>query len=237
MAPENLRLLAVLLAIPLFGTSCSAPIDTSSRVSNGPANVEVAPASGPAISSVKSPSASEPQEQRPQSVAEQRTEALLAHWLANARKLRASGELEAARLELLQAKEIAPRNQTVAAELAAVIAEIGVPAGRIWEGGIRQPAIAEQRARAVVQFHLKSAQQRMTDKDYAGAIDELRKAELEIKLKNDIDWGDLPAQVQVALKKAEGLNDAQAPESNMPCVSGLRTPSRDMDPRLCVADR
>lgn len=196
MTFKHLRLLAVSVTVVLFGTSCStavdtSSIDTSSNLSNGLA---------------KEPS--------PQVRAERRR-ALVVHWLANARKLRAQGELQAAYLELLKAKDMAPRNQLVAADLATLKAEIGIPAGVMsdFDGSpMRLTSIAAVRARATVQHQLQIAQQRMSDKDYAGAVDELRRAALGIKIKNDIDWGEQSAQVQDALARAQRLHDAQEQE-------------------------
>lgn len=196
MTFKHLRLVAASVTVVLFGTSCStavdtSSIDTSSNVSNGLA---------------KEPS--------PQVSAERRR-ALVVHWLANARKLRAQGELQAARLELLKAKDMAPRNQLVAADLATLKAEIGIPDGvtSVNDGALmRLTSIAAVRARATVQHQLQIAQQRMSDKDYAGAVDELRRAALGIKIKNDIDWGEQSAQVQDALARAQHLHDAQEQE-------------------------
>ncbi|MGK0156579.1 MAG: hypothetical protein ACI9SE_003548 [Neolewinella sp.] len=196
MTFKHLRLVAASVTVVLFGTSCStavdtSSIDTSSNVSNGLA---------------KEPS--------PQ-VSVERRRALVVHWLANARKLRAQGELQAARLELLKAKDMAPRNQLVAADLATLKAEIGIPDGvtSVNDGALmRLTSIAAVRARATVQHQLQIAQQRMSDKDYAGAVDELRRAALGIKIKNDIDWGEQSAQVQDALARAQHLHDAQEQE-------------------------
>jgi hypothetical protein len=196
MTFKHLRLVAASVTVVLFGTSCStavdtSSIDTSSNVSNGLA---------------KEPS--------PQ-VSVERRRALVVHWLANARKLRAQGELQAARLELLKAKDMAPRNQLVAADLATLKAEIGIPAGVTsdFDGSpMRLTSIAAVRARATVQHQLQIAQQRMSDKDYAGAVDELRRAALGIKIKDDIDWGEQSAQVQDALARAQHLHDAQEQE-------------------------
>lgn len=158
----------------------------------------------------------DPQGQGPQTVAQQRAAALVEHWLDNARRLRTRGELQAAKLELLKAKDLAPRNETVAAQLAAVQAELGEPAGVVKDYSdevMRLQAIAEERARATVTTQLQTAQQRMSDKDYAGAIEELRRAALGIEIKRDVDWADLPAQVQSARDEAERLYDAQTRES------------------------
>lgn len=158
----------------------------------------------------------DPQGQGQQTVAQQRAAALVEHWLDNARRLRTRGELQAAKLELLKAKNLAPRNDTVASELAAVMAELGEPAGVVKDYAdevMRLQTIAEQRARATIESQLQKAQERMSDKDYAGAIEELRRAALGIEIKTDVDWQDLPEQVQNARDEAERLYDAQQRES------------------------
>ena len=215
MAFEHPRLLAASLTIALIGTSCSTPNDPSPEGSqDATTSSEASPISGSPMaggSSIK---------QDPQggqgSVADQRSKALVEHWLENARKLRTRGELQAAKLELLKAKGLAPRNDTVRAQLSAVQAELGEPVGveaDFNDEVMRLQQISEQRARATVQHQLQTAQQRMADKDYAGAIEELRRAGLGIEIKNDLDWQGLPAQVQTARDEAERLYDAQQRES------------------------
>lgn len=217
MALEHPRLLAASLTLALIGTSCSTPND-SPEGSNGPANGAPAPVGGSPMAGSNSTnnSGSAQNPQGPQTVAEQRAQALVENWLDNARKLRTRGELQAAKLELLKAKDLAPRNETVAAQLAAVQAELGEPAGITKDYAdevMRLQRIAEERARATVQSQVQNAQQRMSDKDYAGAIEELRRAALGIQIKKDIDWANLPAQVQGAREEAERLYDAQQRES------------------------
>lgn len=132
--------------------------------------------------------------------------------------------MAAARFELLKAKDMAPRNQIVAVELAEIGAEIGWPAGVTHDYSEVQWRLTRntgERARATVHHRLQVAQQRMSDKDYAGAVDELRLAALGIKIKNDIDWGELSAQVQDALDQAQHAYDAQIRERK---TSEARTP-------------
>ena len=215
MALEHPHLLAVSLAVALIGTACSAPIEASGKVSEDLVNGEDVGAGRSPIRAEEPVNQPTPlvqeQLQKPQTVAEQRATALAEHWLGNARKLHASGDLQAAKLELLKANEVAPNNQAVATELAALQAALGEPVGfkPVPERTTRMPAIAEQRARAIVQWELESAQTCMAGKDYTGAIDRLRGAALQIKAKNDIDWGDLPAQVKAATEKAERRRDGQ----------------------------
>ena len=220
MAFEHPRLLAASLTVALIGASCSIPNDPSDEASNGTANGATASGAnapdGTPMTGGTSSNPQDPQGQGPQTVAQQRAAALVEHWLDNARRLRTRGELQAAKLELLKAKDLAPRNETVAAQLAAVQAELGEPAGVVKDYSdevMRLQAIAEERARATVTTQLQTAQQRMSDKDYAGAIEELRRAALGIEIKRDVDWADLPAQVQSARDEAERLYDAQTRES------------------------
>lgn len=218
MALEHPRLLAASLTAALIGTSCSTPTDPSCFPDgpNGSTQDSEAsqsggtPMTGGAASSNQDPQAAQG------TVADQRRAALVEHWLENARKLRTRGELQAAQLELLKAKDIAPRNENVRAQLSAVQAELGLPAGVQKDFGdevMRLQRISEERARATVQKQLQTAQQHMSDKNFAGAIDELRRAALGIEIKNDIDWMGLPAQVESAKDEAERLYDNQERES------------------------
>jgi tetratricopeptide (TPR) repeat protein len=221
MVAEYPRWQAVLLMVALIGTSCKGttemPGEGTKRLANGGSGPTVAAemaASKPVGEqplAVAKPAAEQPLEQSPsvqapQTVAEQRRDALVGYWLENARKLRVNGKLEDARSELMKAREMAPNDAGVAAELAAVRAELG-PAGADLMSGI-----AKQRAVAHVQFQLQTAEQLMAQKNYAGAIEALRRAELAIEMAHEADWGDLPAQVKAARAKAERLKDAGAPE-------------------------
>jgi len=217
MALEHPRLLAASLTAALIGTSCSIPTDPSCPP-EGPngstSNSDASPVGGSPMTGGASSSNQDPQGQG--TVADQRRVALVEHWLENARKLRTRGELEAAQLELLKAKDMAPRNENVRAQLSAVQAELGLPTGVQKDFGdevMRLQRISEERARATVQNQLQTAQQHMSDKNYAGAIDELRRAALGIEIKNDIDWMGLPAKVQTAKDEAERLYDNQERES------------------------
>ena len=162
------------------------------------------------------PSLQDPQGQGQGTVADQRNAALVEYWLDHARKLRSRGELQAAKLELLKAKELAPRNDDVRRQLSAVQAALGEPVGQIKsyiDEVNRLQQIREDQARASVQNQLSMAQQRVASKDYAGAIDQLRQAGLAIEVTGDIDWMGLDAQVKSATDEAEGLYDEQNRQS------------------------
>jgi len=221
MALEHPRLLASSLTVAFLAASCSLPTDGS----NEPGIQPISAASGASDGGVALTDELLATEQDPQGqqaaqgqgkVAEQRKAVLVANWLDNARKLRMQGELQAAKLELLKAKDMAPANERVRSELAAVQAELGEPIGVLTTYGdevVRLQKIAEERARSTVQTQLQSARQHMADKDFAGAIEELRRAALAIEIKNDVDWMGLPAQVDAAKAEAERLYDEQQRES------------------------
>ncbi len=226
MALEHPRLLAASLTVAFLASACSFPTDSSDEPS---LSTPLATAAGSSTSGTPSfggtPSsgsaAQDPQGQGQGgqgqgTVADQRKKVLVANWLDNARKLRMRGELQAAKLELLKAKDLSPTNEQVRSELAAVQAELGEPVGVITTYGdevMRLQKISEERARATVQSQLQTAQQQMADKDFAGAIEELRRAQLAIEIKGDVDWMGLPAQVDDAKAAAERLYDEQQRES------------------------
>ena len=227
MALEHPRLLAASLTVAFLAASCSLPTDGSTEPGARPiSEASGASAGGVAMTDERANDAiptdhdsqvQDPQGQDPQGkVAKQRKAVLVANWLDNARKLRMQGELQAAKLELLKAKDMAPENERVRSELAAVQAELGEPVGVLTTYGdevMRLQKIAEERARSSVQTQLQSAQQHMADKDFAGAIEELRRAALAIEVKSDVDWMGLPAKVEAAKAEAERLYDEQQRES------------------------
>lgn len=212
MAFEHPRLLAASLSAALLSTACSTPGDTQPG-ETGSANPSEQPQTEPHVSE-SAPSGANPQD--PQGledrVRSEYTAALVAKYLENAEKLRANGKLEAARRELINAYELNPGNEQVRTQLTAVQAELGEPAGRITkysEEALRLRQIAEERARSSVTMQLQRAQELVDAKDYAGASEELRVAALQIELKDDMDWKDLPAQVKKARAEAESLYDQQ----------------------------
>ncbi|MBL8727805.1 MAG: hypothetical protein JNM25_05205 [Planctomycetes bacterium] len=171
-------------------------------------------------------------------VSDERRRALVAHYLETAKGLRANNQLEAAKSELLKAKELAPGNEDVRLLLASVQAELGEPAGRIVsyaDEQMRLRTIGEERARASVSMQLQSAREKMASKNYAGALEELRLASLAIQLKDDFDWGDLTDQVQATHAEAERLYDEQQRESqarvNADLAERLRRENAEMEAR------
>ncbi|MFY9344504.1 MAG: hypothetical protein WAT39_18570 [Planctomycetota bacterium] len=203
MALENSRLLAASLTAALIGASCSTP-DEAPR----------SPA--PADPGANTPPPQDPQGTLEDRVSTERRQALVATCLRNAQSLRANGDLTAAKMELLRAKDLAPGNEDVRTLLASVQAELGEPAGTIttWtDEQMRLRQIGEDRARTTVQSQLQQAQQMMAERNHAGAIEQLRIAALTIELKSDMDWQGLGKQVADAKAAAEQAYDQQQRES------------------------
>ncbi|MCC7397169.1 MAG: hypothetical protein IT455_08905 [Planctomycetes bacterium] len=201
MAFEHPRLLAASLTAAILGTACSTPNGATPN-DGTPANADKATTAGTTT----------PQEpQGPLSIEEQRRHALVQSYLEVAQSLRANGQLQAAKLELLKAKDLAPGNAGVLTLLASVQAELGEPVGTINDYATEQmrlQQIGEERARAEVRTQLQTARQNMADKNFAGAIEELRRAALNIEVK-EMDWMDLPQQVHTAKAEAEAGYDEQ----------------------------
>lgn len=204
MALEHPRLLAASLIGLFLAASCSTPHEST------PAST---PTTAPHAASTPT---QEPQGQQPERVSDERRHALVAKYLSNAQGLRSNGNLEAAKRELLKAKELAPANEEVLTLLRSVQAELGEPPGRVStyaEEQLRLRTIGEERALANVQAQLQKAQQAMADKNYAGAVEELKVAKLAIDANKDMDWKDLPAQVAKTTTDAEKLYDEQRQQS------------------------
>jgi type II secretory pathway component GspD/PulD (secretin) len=209
MALEHSRLLAASLTAAVLGTSCSTPPDSTNPTPN--------PAAGQASGGAADPT---PGQQDPQGledkVSQQRRQALVENYLRTAQSLRSNGDLTAAKMELLKAKELSPANDEVRTLLASVQAELGEPIGTITtyaQGQEQLRQIGEERARTSVRTQLQKAEQQKTERNYAGAIEELRIAALAIELKTDLDWADLPQQVKAAQADAERLYDEQQRQS------------------------
>ncbi|MFM1874038.1 MAG: hypothetical protein RL398_3460, partial [Planctomycetota bacterium] len=142
----------------------------------------------------------------------ERRAALVQSYVATAQSLRSKGELQAAKMELLKAKDLNPNDDQVRSLLASVQAELGEPAGLVTtygEEAARLRDIGEQRARANVEMQLQKAEAAMSDRNYAGAIEDLRLAALTIELKDQVDWKDLPGKVDSAKAAAEKAYDEQ----------------------------
>src|SRR5262245_6850437 len=102
MALEHPRLLAASLIGLFLATSCSTPKESTT------------PASTPTTAPKAGAPTQEPQGQQPQErVSDERRHALVAKYLSNAQGLRSNGNLEAAKRELLKAKELSPTNEEV----------------------------------------------------------------------------------------------------------------------------
>lgn len=190
MALEHSRLLAASLTAAVLGASCS----TSGESSTPSANQDPTGAQPPVAQS----ETQDPQNLEAQ-ITRERTKALVENYLQAAQSLRRNGDLEAAKRELLKAKEYAPANPEVLSLLSAVQAELGEPIGTqvSWsEEQLRLRTIGEERARSDVQSAMQRAKDHIEAKRYPLAIEDLRVAALVIEAKNDMNWGDLPAQVQ-----------------------------------------
>jgi hypothetical protein len=211
MALENSRLLAASLTAAVFGASCSTPTEAAPApvpTNNDPAATSTSPTSPPSAST-QDPQGPQTPEQR---LRAERERALIDTYLRNARDLRRNGDVQAARLEVLRAKEIAPANPEVLGLLASIQAELGEPAGLVTSLAQEQQrlqSIGEERARADVSGKLQSAQQMMAERNFAGAIEQLRVAQLTIDVRREMDWGNLSQQVQSTRTEAERLYDEQ----------------------------
>jgi len=210
MALENSRLLAASLTAAVLGAACSTPTEAT------PAPQPQQPAGGIAAETP----AAKPQDPQggtlEERVRDERTKALVAQYLRNAQGLRSNGDLGAAELELLRAKELAPGNDEVITLLRAVHAEQGKPLGTIGtyaDQMAKLREIGEERARTSVQTQLQRAEQMSAERNFAGAIEELRVATLTIETKDEMEWGNLRQQVDAAKKEAETRYDEQQRQS------------------------
>ena len=203
MALENSRLLAASLTAAVLGAACSTSSDAPPATSGG--------------ADANTPTTQDPQNPAGDDVVQtQRRAALVDNYVRNAQALRSNGDLAAAKFELLKAKELSPTNQEVLTLLASVQAELGEPVGRVndfADESVRLRMIGEDRARAAVQTQLRKAQDMSTEKNYSGAIEELRIAALTVQVKSDMDWGGLPQEVDAAKAKAEAAYDDQQRQS------------------------
>lgn len=208
MALDNRHLLAASLTAAVLGSACSTPPESTST--------DPMAGDAPAGTTAGGTRTQDPTRTGQDRVADERRDALVTNYLQTAQALRTNGKLEAAKSELLKAKELAPTNEEVRTLLAAVQAELGEPAGRVvtWaDEQMRLRQIGEDRARSDVQAQLQKAEQALAAKNYAGAIEDLRVAALTIELKDDIDWMDLRDRVARAKGEAEKLYDEQQRQS------------------------
>ncbi len=203
MALENSRLLAASLTAAVLGASCSTPTEAPQ-----PQN------STPTESASPTGSTQDPQGQAglEEKVGHERRKALVDHYLLSAQTLRSHGDLPEAKSQLQKANDLMPGNQEVLTLLAAVQAELGEPPGRVvdWATSEQEKmAIGQDRARTAVRNSLQKAQQMSTERNFAGAIEELRVAALTIEIRNDMDWEGLDKQVVTQKEQAEKLYDEQ----------------------------
>jgi type II secretory pathway component GspD/PulD (secretin) len=208
MALENSRLIAASLTAAVLGAACST---SSSSSTDAPPAKPTTPAGAAATGDTQSP-----QGPAGDSLQAQRRAELIGSYLRNAQDLRNNGDLGAAKMVLLKAKDLAPINKDVLTLLASVQAELGEPVGRIndfADEAVRLRAIGEERARASVQAQLRKAEDLSGEKDFAGAIEELRLAALTVQVKSDMDWRGLGQEVDAAKAKAEAAYDEQQRQS------------------------
>ena len=216
MALENSRLLAASLTAAVLGAACSTPTEATPAPQSPPTQQ---PGSGNASggAAVSTPtSAQDPTRTLEERVRDERNKALVDQYLRNAQALRSNGDLGAAELELLRAKELAPGNESVLTLLNSVMAEQGKPIGTATKWAdemVKRDQIGQDRARTTVQTQLQRAAELSTQRNFAGAVEELRVAALTIQLKDDMDWGGLKKQVDDAKAEAERNYDEQQRQS------------------------
>jgi general secretion pathway protein D len=207
MALEHSRLLAASLTVALVGTSCSTPNNAAPTGDN--------PAGAGEPTAQPNPQGQGQQGQGTSTLDQQRRAALVAKYLEVAQGLRQDGKLDAALLELSKARDLSPENAQVLALINSIRQEQGAPgAGAIDYGDqmLKQRQIAEDRARAEVTEKLQNAQKAMAASNFAGAVDELKQAQLVIQVRDEVAWNDLPAQVKSLLADATQRLDAQTKE-------------------------
>ena len=210
MALEHPRLLAASLTAALTGASCSTSSNTPTTPANGN-QPQTASSKKPAASTAGDPAQvsqgqGQGQGQDTTKIDQQRRAALVEKYLEVGNLLRTEGKLDAALYELLKAKELSPENEAVRNVITAIRAEQGAPIGGVIDYGsemIRQRQIAEDRARSEVTKKLQVAKAMSLQKNFAGAISELKQALLAIQIRDEVAWGTEPADIQKALANAE----------------------------------
>jgi type II secretory pathway component GspD/PulD (secretin) len=205
MALENSRLLAASLTAAVLGASCSTPTEANSTPQD-PNKTAEQPAT--------EPTAQDPGLEA--KVAHERRMALLDQYVRSAQKLRSQGDLREAKSQLLAANELVPGNAEVLSLLGAVQAELGEPIGsqKTWaEMQMELRRIGEDRARQEVRNSLQKAGELAGNKDFAGALEQLRIAAVAIEVKNDMDWEGLDKQVATQRAETETAYDAQQRQS------------------------
>jgi type II secretory pathway component GspD/PulD (secretin) len=212
---DHHRLLAASITALLFcATSCSAP--DSGSTGDGATEVGGSGAPGDSAGSAgvsQDPAVQDPAVQDP-TIDEQRKTILVEQYLENAQRLRSRGTpaaLELARLELLKARSMRPDDERVNRQLEVVAAELELPSGSsesFQDEQERLEKIREERSKATVLALLDSGEQALNAQNYARALEDFRRAQLNIELGRYVSWGDLEARVSEALARAEAARDA-----------------------------
>lgn len=156
------------------------------------------------------------QVQDPQNPLQQgeRARLLAQKYLEIARSLRAQGEPKAALEQLLKAKNADPGNQDVLREETAIRGilgeadDTGLTLTQEWR---KRREVVEQRLRTLTRDQLQNARAAADEKNYAGALNLLRQARLNIVRGGEIgmDWGGLRDEVDQTLAMVEEQADEQ----------------------------
>jgi type II secretory pathway component GspD/PulD (secretin) len=200
---QSLRSLPVVIGLLFAIPSCTAPVTGTT---------ESAPASLDSQTGA-TPDAFAPQGGQggqDETLQAQRARLLVNRYIEQARRLRADGKLEEARLELLRAKDLMPQNQEVLSLLAQIGSELGEGAGlaqTVAEEQQRLAMVREERLRAEVVRHLEEAERAIGQGNHAAAIQNLRTALLHMDVGAHVEWGSLQAQAREMLARAEEARD------------------------------
>lgn len=208
-------LASAVVALALFGLTGCSSTDTGVDDSGTSATSGAGP--GGPRSRTETGTAGAPQ--GPGTVQEQRSRLLVEVFLENADRLRAQGTvqgLEAARIELLKARELMPTDARVNERLQLVNAELDLPAATAETFGEemeKQGEVNAQRRRSEVRSLLDSGNVALDQQNYRKAIEDGERALLTIQTSRFIEWGDLQGQAQNLVDRAnEARDQAEAAE-------------------------
>ena len=152
----------------------------------------------------------DPTTQDPQDpIDRQRTRLLVENMISNAERMIGNGQLDNARLELLKAQSLAPNNERVLGLLRSVHSELRLPepSGNFAENQQRLYQIRQERHRAEVSSLLDEAKGAAEAQDFDRALRALRRANLNVQIGEDIEWGDLDEQVRGLISEVEAQRD------------------------------
>ncbi len=144
-------------------------------------------------------------------VAAQRNKALVEKYIDDAETLRRQGHLEAARLQILKAKDREPANKQVQSILRMLNIELKIPGGSADNFAVTQlqlEQINSQRRKSEVSGLIDSGRQSIDAKDFGRAISVLRRAVLNVEIGSNISWGELETQARELLAEAESTQEA-----------------------------